>query len=66
MRQEVRKAKKQPQTRSSNSAVLVKPGLRNLDQILIGQGILTETSDRQAVAAALGLADRQPYNFHSN
>jgi hypothetical protein len=59
MRQQVRNAKKQSQTRRSNSAVRFEPGLLNLDQILISQGILTQTSDRQAVAMALGLADRK-------
>jgi hypothetical protein len=59
MRQQVRNAKKQSLTRRSNSAVRFEPGLLNLDQILISQGILTQTSDRQAVAMALGLADRK-------
>jgi hypothetical protein len=58
MRQEVRNKKKQSRTRPSNSAIHLKPGLLNLDQILIAQGILTQSSDRQAVARALGLADR--------
>jgi hypothetical protein len=59
MRQQVRNAKKQSRTRPSNSAIRFEPGLLNLDQILISQGILTQTSDRQAVAMALGLADRK-------
>jgi hypothetical protein len=59
MRQSVRNAKKQSQIRRSNSAIRLEPGLLNLDQILIAQGILTQTSDRQAVAMALGLADRK-------
>jgi hypothetical protein len=66
MRQKGRKAKKQPQTLCTNSDSLPKPELLNLDQILIGQGILTQASDRQAIALALGLADRRPYDFHSN
>jgi len=59
MRQEVRNVKKQSRKRPSNSAIRLEPGLLNLDQILIAQGILTKTSDRQAVAMALGLADRK-------
>jgi hypothetical protein len=59
MRQEVRNAKKQSRTRRSNAVIHLKPGLLNLDQILIAQGILTQTSDRQAIAMALGLADRK-------
>jgi hypothetical protein len=59
MRQAARNAKKQPQMHRSNSVIRLEPGLRNLDQILIAQGILTQTSDRQAVAMALGLADRK-------
>jgi hypothetical protein len=59
MRQSVRNAKKQSQIRRSNSAIHLEPGLLNLDQILIAQGILTATSDRQAIAMALGLADRK-------
>ena len=59
MRQEVRNARKQSRTRRSNSVIRLKPGLLNLDQILIAQGILTQTSDRQAIAMALGLADRK-------
>jgi hypothetical protein len=66
MRHAVRNAKKQSQTRRSNTDIRLKPGLLNLDQILIGQGILTQTSDKQAIALALGLADRRPYDFHSN
>jgi hypothetical protein len=59
MRQEVRNAKKQSRTGRSNSVIRLEPGLLNLDQVLIAQGILTQTSDRQAVAMALGLADRK-------
>ena len=59
MRQKVRNKKKQSQTRPSNSAIRLEPGLLNLAQILIAQGILTQTSDRQAIAMALGLADRK-------
>jgi hypothetical protein len=59
MRQEVRNVKKQSRKRPPNSAIRLEPGLLNLDQILIAQGILTQTSDRQAVAMALGLADRK-------
>jgi hypothetical protein len=59
MRKEVRNKRKQSAARPSNSANRIKPGLLNLDQILIAQGILTQSSDRQAVARALGLPDRK-------
>ena len=59
MRQAPRNAKEQSQTRRSDSVIRLEPGLQNLDQILIAQGILTQASDRQAVAMALGLADRK-------
>jgi hypothetical protein len=59
MRQEVRNIKKQSRRRPSKSAIRLEPGLLNLAQILIAQGILTQTSDRKAVAVALGLADRK-------
>jgi|GEM_PF-3470682 len=59
MKQAVRNAKKQTQTRRSKPVIRLEPGLQNLDQILIAQGILTQTSDKYAVAMALGLADRK-------
>ena len=40
--------------------------LMNISQILLGEGILTSGSDKQAIAAALGLSERRPYDLGTN
>jgi len=63
-KQDVRQnSKKQSRTRNNAKASVGSKGsiLMDIEQILIGEGILTRGSDREAIAKALGLSDRRFY-----
>jgi hypothetical protein len=70
-RQSVKAKKKHPKSgrgaRIHNVARGTKGSmLLNIPQILLGEGILTKGSDKQAIAAALGLSERRPYDLGTN
>ena len=56
-------SKKQNRSRPNPKANAATRGsiLMDIEQILIGEGILTRGSDRAAIARALGLSDRRFY-----
>jgi len=56
-------SKKQSRPRNTAKTSIGTRGsiLMDIEQILIGEGILTRGSDREAIARALGLSDRRFY-----
>ena len=56
-------SKKQNRSRNNAKGTAATRGsiLMDIEQILIGEGILTRGSDREAIAKALGLSDRRFY-----